>query len=135
MTIPLHMIRFKSVWAVLLLSLWLPATNHCALEILHGLEFLSCCGDDTQSTHQKDDCDDDACQAVESGDYRTDELCIAVAAPMTGCQLYHFTPPPVGSDAVHYLHSQPDTVPMGLAKRWQFSSRSALPIRAPSSVS
>ena len=52
-----------------LLALWLPATFHCQLESIPGLEFVRCASD----TSNQSDCSDDGCCAVEKQQYKSEQ--------------------------------------------------------------
>jgi len=117
---------------VLFLALaWLPVTSHCQMEVLPGLEFLQCGTDNSQT----DNCGDSGCCAVESSSYQTtrhDESNTLIVLNL----LAVVTLPVVES-------SLPQEVSLGvltsappeISRSWQFLSRSALPVRAPSSAS
>jgi hypothetical protein len=123
--------------AVVLLALWLPATLHCRLENIPGLEFLSCCQhEDAEKTpaHHEQDCANDGCAAVESGFYKQEKPQDAPAKPV----LALMTLPGLSLDkgpqddlvSIFGIFSSPPE----LAQSWQFSCRTALPPRAPSFV-
>src|SRR5436309_694571 len=100
--------RWKAIVSLLCLATWLPATQHCKLESLPGLEFLHCAGD----TPEKSDCAGDSCQSVETGSYKPSDhqrvapapICLAVAhsLPLYGeklqekvaCFVASTSPPP-----------------------------------------
>ncbi len=125
----------KTIWVLALALLWVPITSHCQLESIPSLTaLLACCEHEAASTpHQ--DCEQDACASVESGDYRTqehepllvspDHISIEVAA------------------VVVELSSLKDEVSLGILttappeqhRIWQFAFRTALPVRAPSIAS
>lgn len=127
--------RLRNFLFVLMALAWLPATNHCLLERLPGLEFLSCCAADFSASHSGNDCDDDACQTVESGDYKAGTARIAVVVPVLDWVLYQLPSPLTAGSAVHFRHQPQANAPPDLPKRWQFSSRTALLARAPSFAS
>jgi hypothetical protein len=115
--------------------LWLPVSVHCQLEQMPGLDFLSCCDhEDTTAPHQDDDCEGDACAVVESGLYKSEERQISLPAPdLAPTMLLHSpSPTPVSS---FVPQRDAGTAPPELCRLWQFSSRAALPPRAPSVVS
>jgi hypothetical protein len=119
--------------AWLLLALWVPATAHCQLE--SAFDLFVCCDHEDAVPHQDADCQTDACASVESGAYRTETppplglppaflLAFAVAEIAAEPLL----PPPSGFMATAL---SPPELPRG----WQFSLRTALPVRAPSLAS
>jgi hypothetical protein len=114
---------------------WAPITWHCNLEVLPVLNFLACCEhDEAGGPHQDNDCQQDGCATVESGDYRTQDYDPLFVAP-------DFMP--VAMAAVLELSFLPDEVSVGIFTTappeqhhiWQFAFRTALPVRAPSSAS
>jgi len=123
----------KSV-VVLLLALWVPVTMHCTLETMPGFSFLQwCCGGD-EASQPRQDCSQDACGAVESGLYKTEDnhcftsgwaLLLELAAGEWVAE-----PPAEFVPLVASVSSAPPELP----RFWQFSYRTALPPRAPSLV-
>jgi len=123
--------------AVLALAvLWLPVSVHCQLEQLPGLEFLSCCDhEDTTAPHQADDCEGDAGAVVESGLYKSEERQISLPAPDLAPVMFQLLPSPAPISCILPRSGVGSTVPPEFSRIWQFSSRTALPPRAPSLVS
>src|SRR6185369_6609673 len=123
------MSKLQQLTALVFLVLWVPITAHCHLEKVPGLEFLKCPSDTQDSGCQ------DGCQVVESGLYKIPEHSVLVPAPV---DLLVPCFEPTLADEV-----QPGSVPLGLLslappdlrQSWQFVSRAALPVRAPSSLS
>lgn len=121
--------------ALVFIALWALMSNHCGLEAITGLEVLACSSSaDDESGHLPADCgDEDACATVESGLYKPEEGRVAAAAA-----------PDIDVSFVSVLALEPSSIheserpvtagpsPPGLAQAWQFSSRAALPPRAPS---
>jgi hypothetical protein len=126
---------FKTVLVLALVALWLPATLHCQLEELPGLQFLACCDHDETAPHQDDDCRTDSCAMVEDGLYKTNDSKVT-AAPMVARLTIAptFTLPTDPQSAGLEGHLATDKSPE-LPVTWQFSRRTALPPRAPSFVS
>jgi len=127
----------KTIWVLALALLWVPITSHCQLESIPSLTaLLSCCDhEDAAAPHEDEDCEQDACASVESGDYRTPEHDPLFVAPDF-----------VASEIVAIvaeLDLLPDesslgilaTAPPGQHHIWQFAFRTALPVRAPSLAS
>jgi hypothetical protein len=119
---------------LLLLALWVPATQHCRLEVLPGFEFLSCCrhAQDAQApAHHDQDCADDGCAAFESGLYQQEDTQVAVVTPLAPLLL--FLAPPANQDppSLPLVSAAAALSPPELAGTWHFSSRAALPARAP----
>ena len=123
----------KTIWVGTLALLWLPITSHCQLEVLPTLEFLACCDHEESAPHEDNDCEQDGCASVESGDYRTQEYEPVLVAPELSA-LYV---------AAAVLEALPADVSFGISttappeqqRCWQFVLRAALPVRAPSLAS
>jgi hypothetical protein len=127
--------RLLKITALLLATLWLPATVHCQLETL-GLDALfACAGDDGVAHADGKGCTDDGCQTIESGQVAVTKSRIEVAAPaLFACAslfcLFEVSAPDVASEFV--APRQDETLP--LRRTWQFDRRAALPARAPDSL-
>ena len=117
--------------------LWVPITSHCQLEAIPSLTaLLACCDhEETTAPHEDEDCEQDACASVESGDYRTQEHDPLLVSPdRISVEI---------SAVVIELKSLPDEVSLGILTTapperhhvWQFAFRTALPVRAPSFAS
>lgn len=127
----------KTIWVVALALLWVPITSHCQLESIPSLTaLLACCEhEDASAPHEDQDCEQDACATVESGDYRTQEHDPLFVAPdLVASEI---------AATVTELGSLPDKVSLGILATappgqhhiWQFAFRTALPVRAPSLAS
>lgn len=127
----------KTIWVVALALLWVPITSHCQLEAIPSLTaLLACCDHEEVATpHEDEDCEEDACASVESGDYRTQEHEPLLVSPDHVSLKV--------SAVVVELSSLPDEVSLGILTTappeqhhtWQFTFRTALPVRAPSFAS
>ena len=127
----------KTIWVVALALLWVPITSHCQLESIPSLTaLLACCDhEETAAPHQDQDCEQDACASVESGDYRTQEHERLLISPD------HRSVEAV--TAAVELSSLPDATSLQILRTapaeqhhiWQFTFRTALPVRAPSFAS
>jgi hypothetical protein len=121
---------------LLLAILWLPVASHCMiLESVSSLDFLSCCAHEESTTHHDDDCSTDACAIVEGAQYKSSLQRVTVP-PLDMHVLFEF-PPLLETEApfqILGLH-QSDEALSQLPVAWQFSARTALPVRAPSFVS
>ena len=108
------------------LALWLVATHHCQLENVPGLKFLRCASPAPGSSH----CEGDSCQIVESGAYKIcDTRACVVVAPL----LAVIVPAEALEDsATAEGTAASEALPPELPQSWQFISRTALPVRAPS---
>jgi hypothetical protein len=125
--------RLAKKLALLLAVLWLPIATHCDLGKLPGFEFLACCDHPDVMAHQDEDCQRDACGVVESGNYKAEEKLASAPAPLL---LIVFLPPvlPDHPAAQRAIPIAASPAPPELSRIWQFSSRAALPPRAPSHV-
>ena len=131
--------RLKTILVMAVLAFWLPATNHCRLELIPGLGFLACCGhseDEQASDQHQNECAEDLCAQVEDGLYKTESNRVVVEAP-PAC-LFGFLPAlleeSTSPERVCTLRRL-DASPPELLNTWQFSYRAAAPPRAPSLVS
>ena len=117
----------------MLALVWALLASHCRIESIPGFEFLRC-GTEAQEPGG-DHCRDNGCCSVESAQYhssRQDDIApvvVADLAPFDNSQAPERSLPPEICLGVL------TTGPPGLLKSWQFSSRAALPPRAPSLVS
>lgn len=128
--------RFRNILFALAAFLWLPVAAHCQLETVPGLEFLRCSTAAQSSPGPNGHCGDGGCCSVEKSQYRTDQFRVTLAS----ANWLPVSPPPI-LDAANTL---PEEVSLGiltaappppLLKTWQFSLRTALPVRAPSLAS
>ncbi len=123
--------RIKSLIAVLLLALWLPATAHCALEsvgILVGSE--GCCPEGGV------DCAGDKCEQLEKGLFKNSSDTVKVTAPqqlLCTCYLcLQLIQPELV--AVADLSAACADHPQDWIPSWNFEHRAALPALAPSAA-
>lgn len=127
-------LRLVKIVALLLVSLWLPATLHCRLEAL-GFEGLFSCPQPSSSAAQhagEGDCDRDSCQSVESGQFTFSQSRIAPALlPSPVCAFVHcLLHVALIADGTEIIPGR-QTEPLPLQRNWQFIRRAALPARAP----
>jgi len=117
---------------------WLPMTSHCRLESVPGFEFLACLTESSchgEPIPQQSAPEDSGCCSVEKSHYKTEQL--RVTLPPLELQ------PVDSASAINLASTLPAEVsigvltaaPPGITKSWQFSSRTALPARAPSLAS
>lgn len=128
------MSRITKTFAVLVVALWGLATAHCELEQVPGFEFLTCCHEQ-QGTAQQHSCDGDACSVVEAGLYKAPEPACALPAPVwvVSFVLPVWEPIPPATVVATQFSRLNEFLPE-LPRVWQFSYRTALPPRAPSSI-
>ena len=123
----------RTMLILLMALLWVPITAHCELESLPGLEFLRC---DSQSDHSSEEskgCGDQCCQ-VESGHYHIprNQLTAPAALLLVTLDLINDSQAAVSPVPCPGLQT---ASPPELRVTWQFISRAALPVRAPSLAS
>lgn len=129
--------RLRSLFALLLLALWLPATQHCGLEAAGWLDVNADCHAqaDCRDGHDKAACDADNCQSVESGAYKSQPHLLKVPAPVVlacRCCLHVISPETIVVPLVSPARTNP---PPELAPSWRFIARAAPAPRAPTLVS
>jgi len=126
--------RLKPFVALIVLALWASCTIRCELWCLAGSEEAACCvSAEAPSPAMPAPADDCVCSWVKSGRYIAETSLVPLPLPV-GVLLKNLSadlsiPSSPASIAVSTT-SPPDLLPS-----WQFSSRAALPPRAPSFVS
>ncbi|MBL9189793.1 MAG: hypothetical protein JNK23_20090 [Opitutaceae bacterium] len=116
--------------ALLLLSLWLPATMHCALEAA-GINIALLCHDHETQAATESHCTDDACHAIEGEAYTPVSL-VKLVGEVTLCVVALLPDPSELPDA--RISPERTDVPRELGRSWQFITRAAPPARAPSAL-
>lgn len=124
---------------MLLVALWLVATQHCGLEAsgLFAHEATAEAGAGCCSSNQTTGCEADGCKAVEEGQFRADTQILKATAPdlfACACRLccdLLLTPPP--GDAGLAVKDRWDEAPAWVPA-WQFERRAAAPAHAPDVV-
>jgi len=126
---------FRNIWFALAAFLWLPASAHCQLESLPGLEFFQCVVDEQPACDPSKDCGECGCFAVEKAQYHSAQIRLTLPAPDLQPALFaprlnlaNILPK---EDSLGILTAAPPQ----LLQTWQFVSRTALPVRAPSFAS
>ena len=131
---------FRTICVSATAILWVVAGFHCRLEILPGLEFLSCCqhseGEKSPLHHEKD-CTDNGCAAVEFGFYDLENLQVTPAMPSLALVDWVSALPECERVRTfdHLALNSNSVSPPELPKPWRLSQRTALSPRAPSFVS
>lgn len=126
---------FRNILGLIIAVGWVFLTSHCSLVAIPGFEFLRCVADSHESGDGSDPCKDSGCCPLESGQYqapRSEETTPAVVVAIL--------PNPEVSTLDNSLPVEVSlgiltTAPPELPKPWQFSLRTALPVRAPSLAS
>jgi hypothetical protein len=119
---------------LMLVALWPLVTSHCKIEQLPGFGFLACVGEKPEASHQED-CETDSCAAVESGLYKTEDGRQTVPTPPASMSLILTASLLEAAQSAGADNVAVDVAPSDLRTSWQFSSRAALPPRAPSLLS
>jgi hypothetical protein len=127
----------KIVMVSLLALTWVSLTSHCRLEAVPGFEFLRCASDSDAAHPDEggDPCQEGACCSVESSHCqapRQQEI-VAAVLPAILPQLYADVPNASLPSEINL--GVPKAAPPEIPKSWQFSLRTALPVRAPSLAS
>lgn len=108
---------------------------HCQLEAVPGFEFIACVTEDDCHNEPSSDHGDEGCCLVEKSEYKINQTRLAISASdlvLLGSTLeldFHNAPPTEVSSGVL------TAAPPELSQTWQFISRTALPVRAPSVIS
>lgn len=129
----------KSAFILALALFWALAINHCRLEIVSELAFLTCATEspaDASHHHQPRDCESDGCEAIEDGFYKASEPYVSAPRPILTQVLFPanltLLDPPL---VVPSPSPQTADAAWRLASAWQFSCRAAPSPRAPSRTS
>lgn len=124
--------KLRAIAVVALAALWVAVGAHCLLEQVSGFRFLRCDGPRSASPPGSH-CSDEGCQTVESGQY----LPTAQTATEVSFEMLLLEPLSLAEIALPADVSSGvvTAVPPDLPRTWQFSFRTALPARAPSSLS
>ena len=134
--IRLSIVKVKSlrkIFALGFIAFWVLMTNHCAIELIPGLKFLACAPQTEAAPHQPSDCGDtDACATIEGGLYKSEQGQVSAGKVPVFSIAFAFAllsqPPALDRVA---SQASPEASPPELVHTWQFSSRTALPPRAP----
>jgi hypothetical protein len=113
--------------------LWLPASAHCQLESLPGLEFLRCSVETAGAHSQANDCSN--CCAVEKSQYRAEHFRLTVPAPELFPASSALAVPPVTSLAAESSVGILTAAPPEFLPRRHILFRTALLPRPPSLAS
>lgn len=125
------MSRLLKALCLLMIGIWLPATQHCSLAasgMLHE-EPEACCN--TDHTCSLPNCDTLKGSSLSAPQLHVKAPVLPELGPAFGmlfCQIV-FIP-----SAIEVLPDLPprEAIPLGLISRWNFDRRTALPARAPS---
>ncbi|MBI4624067.1 MAG: hypothetical protein HY736_12735 [Verrucomicrobia bacterium] len=125
------MSRLRTFTSLLLLTLWLPATLHCALEAGNPFDSAAACCTGEDAAVGDNHCAIDNCAVLESNLVRPvgDDLVVPAPVLLTClCGLIEIAPetiivPTVSPERTH--------CPPELARTWQFVERAAPSPRAP----
>ena len=127
--------RIRTIVAVLLAIIWLPAVSCCLIDASGLFGKQDCCEKEHSHPGSIPGNCDQPCGLLASASYLPHQDQPIVPAPLgtlfLAVVLFHVAPqPPVGVGL-----NIPATAPPEVAAHWQFSFRAALPPRAPSFVS
>lgn len=126
--------HLRTFAALLMLALWLPATQHCGLEAagLFG-PAVECHNDaDCASPHEQSHCDADNCQPIENSAYKSSLNLLQIAAPEAFTCLFclHVISPE--TIVLALVSPERTDAPPELAPSWRFLARAVASPRAPS---
>lgn len=127
--------HFRNIVFTLAAFLWLPASAHCHLESIPGLDFFQCAVDDQPACDPGRDCDDCGCFALEKSQYNSTQIRLTIPLPVLQLVLFMPSPPLAAVLPVEVSLGFLATSPPRLLQAWQFAFRTALPVRAPSLAS
>jgi len=119
----------------LLALTWVLLTSHCKIEVMPGFEFLRCAADVQPSNEGGDPCKDAGCCSIESAQYQAPRqqeiapILVFAVVPADSLGVVERSLPKEVSLGI--LTAAPPELPTS----WQFLSRTALPVRAPSLAS
>jgi hypothetical protein len=122
---------FRKIVLVALVTLWVPATSHCLLVALSGMESLACCADEQAAPAPQDDtCKTDGCSVVESGLYKTELNHVSIPQPALALVMFDGWDP-WGRPSLMASPAAASGLPLDFAPSRHFRTRTALPARAP----
>jgi hypothetical protein len=118
----------KSIFTLLLLAAWLPATAHCGLEGVGLVALDECC----EAAPNGNSHSDDACKIVEDSGFKTECAATVPAPPEVLFVLLDLSilPCSVLTESLELIHSE-----FSAHHLPQFVIHTALPIRGPSFAS
>ena len=138
--------RVKTIVALLIAALWLPASSHALLQHLGYIHQAHTHDESVDADHHEDS--DGSHEHDTDNHAAADGLClvssgkVSAAKPVVVATLPWLKAATVlsGADIAtsferHSGPSPPGVAPPELSHRWQFSFRAALPVRAPSFIS
>lgn len=126
--------KIFKVIALLMLALWLPVTQHCALEAA-GVELLAKC--DHGSSSCEEVCAKDACESFKDTSFSGANFALRTLPPpaqiLSAC-LFFLAPPLLTIDERGLVAAEDPPEVRILHRTWAFARRTALPARAPDLV-
>jgi len=126
---------FRNTFFALAAFLWLPVSAHCQLETVPGLEFLACQSPSPATGNSNSHCADSGCCSVERSEYTAEQAPFSQPSPdllVVKSEPVLTLPNTLPAEvSVGILTASPPELPT----TWQFASRTALPVRAPSIAS
>ncbi len=122
------------VAAWVLLAVWLPATLHCALEVLPGFAALQCCCGDAPPAPPAPAGSPDTCADLEGGFFKHEEQGALRGIPPAVSALRSSPARVVPATPAALAFTALAAGPPELPHAWQFFCRAAPQPRAPSGV-
>jgi hypothetical protein len=122
---------WKAIVSVLLLAVWAACTVRCGIENFSQGTKISCCAEDSgQPKGSPDNSEQCVCSSLLSAGYVWQEVGWVVPLPLQTACLFDLSP-----SGNELLVARPLNSVVWALKPWQFTSRAALPVRAPSLAS
>jgi hypothetical protein len=130
--------RLNIIVAILLAAFWLPLTNHCLIESLSEAAFLTCATEHHHShseTSETDSHDQSGCCALEASQYHLPKKQESTPALVLVLPPLDLTTEILAALPAEVSLGVLTAAPPELPSSWQFITRNALPVRAPSFAS
>ena len=130
------MSRFRNkLFAVVVMAVWLFATQHCGLEAAGLFAGHDGAAEGSNCCSGSGGCENDGCATVEDGAYRPDQSALVISAPVLSVDAFLVlcdVIPPQRLQAEIQLPRDAFERPRDWVTTWQFVQRAALSPRAPS---
>lgn len=125
------MCRIRSLVALVLLALWMPATLHCELEWVGAFSDCSSCHEQAGNGDVARDCDADACAVIEKSAYRFGADVLLLKPPELIGWIFLSAIVLPEPDAIVARRLDATAAPPEVIRTWHFVTRAASPPRAP----
>ena len=122
--------QFRNIFLALAAFLWLPASAHCWLVTVPGLQFLQCATVAADDRAGSSHCT--GCCAVEKSQYRSESASLLAPTPGQIAGLPDTAPVVIAAQPDDFYPGILTAAPPEIFSCRHFLSRAALPARAPS---